>query len=161
VSANLPKPVELSADLDAYEAKYMDGQGAVVLRTKTRMDWRAIASTGAVAAVLVVKCAMDVGLGLGLGLGVGGGLLLLGLSFAVLRVRVTTECVDIDYGMIGPKIPLAAIESVEAVVHRHRSPLRWGVSPLGKGEWLYSIAGDEGRAVKIVWRGPNGQRRVH
>jgi hypothetical protein len=159
--SNLPRPIEPSETLDEYEARYMAGQGALVLQAKTRTNWQAPAFAGTTAIFVVAWCATHAALGLGLGLGLGAALTLLGLSFAVLRVQVTSEFVDIHYGLIGPKIPIAAIESAEPVVHEHRSLLRWGVSPLGPGEWLYSIAGDEGRAVKIVWRGTAGKRRVH
>lgn len=159
--SNLPRPVEATDALDPYEAKYMHGRGAVVLQAKTLTNWQAPAFAGVMSAFVVVWCATHAALGAGLGLGLGACLMLLGLFFAVLRVKVTSEYVDIHYGLIGPKIPVGAIESVEAVVHAHRSLLRWGVSPLGRGEWLYSIAGDEGRAVKIVWRSPEGRRRVH
>jgi hypothetical protein len=158
----LPRPVERTTEtLDEYEARYMPGQGALVLRAKTSTNWQAPAFAGTVAVFVVLWCATHAGLGLGLGLGLGAALTLLGLTFAVLRVQITSELVDVHYGLFGPKIPIAAIESAEPVVHEHRSPLRWGVSPLGRGEWLYSIAGDEGRAVKIVWRGTDGKRRVH
>lgn len=159
-----PKPSqskEPSVALDHYQAQYMAGRGAVVLHAKTRSNWHAPGLSAVSALFVVVWCATHVNLGLAMGLGLGGFIMFLGLFFAVLRVKVTTEHVDIHYGLLGPKIPLVAIESVEAVRHGHNSFLRWGISPLGRGEWLYAVAGDEGRAVKIVWRNRSGKRRVH
>ena len=158
--SNLPQRIEAAGGVDAYEREYMNDGELVVMREKTRMDWRATGFAAA-ASIFVVAWSATHGLGLGLGLGVGVGLFLFSLLFAVLRVRVTTEHVEVQYGLIGPKIPLHAIESIEAVEHEWTGFLRWGVSPLGRGEWLYSIAGDEGRAVKIVWRNLEGRRQVH
>lgn len=152
---------EPASDLDPYEAKYMAGRGEALLHAKTRSNWKAPALAAVTSAFVVIWSATHAGLGLGLGVGLGAFLMLLGLFFAVLRVKVTSEHVDVHYGLIGPKIPLASIESVEAVTHGWSSFLRWGITPVGRGEWLYAIAGDEGRAVKIVWRTKSGRRQVH
>ena len=138
----------------------MAGREAL-LHAKTRSNWKAPALAGVASVFMVVWCAMHAHLGFALGLGLAAFFMLLGLFFAVLRVKVTTEHVDVHYGLIGPKIPLASIESVEAVTHDWNSFLRWGITPVGRGEWLYAIAGDEGRAVKIVWRTKSGGRQVH
>lgn len=159
--SKVPERVGSTESLDPYEAQHMATQGVVVLQTKTRTNWHAPAYAGGMALFILVWCATHAHLGVAMGLGVGAVFMLIGLFFAVLRIKVTTEYVDIHYGLIGPKIPLDSIESVKAIVHRHRSFLRWGISPLGRGKWLYSVAGDKGRAVEIVWRGPKGDRRVH
>ena len=159
--SNLPQRIEPAEELDAYERDYMNDGQAVVMRAKTRIDWRAPGVLGGLAVFFIVWCATRAGLGLPLGLGLGVPMMLMGLFFAVLRVRVTTEHVEVQYGMMGPKIPLRSIESVEAIEHGWNSWVRWGVSPVGPGAWLYSVAGDKGRAVKIVWRTKAGRRRVH
>jgi hypothetical protein len=156
-----PLACQESAPLDHYQEQCMGGDAAVVLHVKTRSNWQAPALAGAAALFVIVWCAMHINLGLGLGLSLGGFIMLLGLFFGVLRVKITPEHVDIHYGMIGPKIPLTAIERIEPVQHDYSSFLRWGISPIGRGEWLYAVAGDQGRAVKIVWRSPSGKRRVH
>ena len=145
--------------LDPYEAQYMGEQGSALLHAKTRTNWQAPALTGAAALFVLGWCATHSSLGLGLGL--GGFLVLLGLFFSVLRVKVTTEHVDVHYGIIGPKIPIGSIESVESITHGYNSFGRWGVSPVGRGEWLYAVAGDQDRAVKITWRNGRGRRLVH
>ncbi len=156
---DLPQKAPSDSGLDAYESAYMGGAPALY-RDKVRANWKAPALAGGLAVFVVAWCATH-GLGLGLGLGLGTGIALLGLVFSVVRVKVTAEFVEVQYGLWGPKIPISAIESVEAVTHEYRSPLRWGISPIARGEWLYSIAGDEGRAVKIIWRTSSGRRRVH
>gem|GEM_PF-2753924 len=159
---NLPQKTQSKDDVDAvdaYESTYMGGEPAL-FRDKAHANWRAPTYAGTMAVSITLWSATH-GLGLGLGLALGGGVALLGLVFAVVRVKVTSEFVDVHYGIFGPKIPLSAIESVEAVVHDYTSPLRWGISPLGRGKWLYSISGDKGRAVKIVWRTSSGKTRTH
>lgn len=151
-----PSPAQ---SLDRYEAKYMAESGEDRLRVKTRMDRRGVTVFAAIAAVIMVQSISHSAPLLVLTLGIG--MLLLGLAFSVLRVRLTDSHLQVQYGMIGPSIPLDAIESVDAVTHDHRSWLRWGVSPLARGTWLYSIAGDQGRAVKVVWRNAKGERRIH
>ena len=144
--------------LDPYERAYMSDGQAVVMREKTQMNWKA-QGFAAVGSLFVLVWSVTHGNVL-LGLGLGVGLMLFSLLFAVLRVRVTTEHVHVQYGVMGPKIPLASIESVEAVEHQWTNVLRWGVSPVGRSQWLYSIAGDDGRAVKITWL-KQGKRLVH
>ncbi|NVB42928.1 hypothetical protein G6O69_34220 [Pseudenhygromyxa sp. WMMC2535] len=149
------------AKLDLYAAKYMASDSPAVVLSKTRASWQAPAFGSATALFILLWCATHASLGLPLGLLLSAGVLLLSLFFAVLRIKVTPEFIDVHYGLLGPKIPLEAIETVEAVTHGRDSWLRWGISPLSRGEWLYSIAGDEGRAVKIVWRDAGGRRRTH
>lgn len=156
---DLPERLHPDGGLDAYESTYMGGAPAL-FRDKAHVDWRAPTLSVGVAVFVAVWCATH-GLGLGLGLGLAVSIALLGLVFTVVRVKVTADFVEVQYGLFGPKIPLAAIESVEAITHEYRSPLRWGISPVARGEWLYSFAGDAGRAVKVIWRNSSGQRRVH
>lgn len=150
--------IEPASALDGYERDYMSDGEVVIMREKTRMNWKAQGFAALGSLFVVVWSVTHANVLLGLGLGVG--LMLFSLLFAVLRIRVTTEHVHVQYGVMGPKIPLASIESVEAVEHQWTSALRWGVSPVGRGQWLYSIAGDDGRAVKITWT-KQGKRLVH
>lgn len=147
------------AKLDPYEAKYMSTGGAVVFRSKLRSNWKVPAYTGALAAFIAVWGATHANLAVGL---VSAFLILFtGVMFSVLRVVISSTHVDVQYGIFGPKIPLSAIKSVEPVIHGYQSLFRWGITPLRSGEWLYTVAGDEGRAVKITWTTGRGKRRVH
>jgi len=159
--SKLPVPVGNGEALDPYETQYMTGQGEAVLQVKTRTNWHAPAYAGGMAVFIFIWCAMHAHLGVMMGLGMAATSILTGLFFAVLRVKVTTECVDIHYGMIGPKIPLSSIESVKPTKHDHQGFMRWGISPLGRKKWLYSVPGDGGSAIEIVWRGRRGNRRTH
>jgi hypothetical protein len=145
-------------ELDAYEANYMAGPTGTLFRSKARSSWVGPAFT-AVIALFVLLWGATHGQ-LILALIVAPAMALVGLFFTVIRVRVSAISVDVQYGLLGPSIPIESIESAEAFIHSYRNPLRWGISPTGKGERLYTIPGDGGRAVKIVWR--DGERRkVH
>lgn len=137
----------------------MSKDGAVVFRSKLRSNWKVPAFAGTMAAFMVVWGATHATLGVGLVSAVIT--LFVGLMFSVLRIVISSKYVDVQYGIFGPKIPLSAIESVEPVIHRYQSAFRWGITPLRNGEWLYAIAGDEGRAVKITWTTRRGKRQAH
>ena len=146
-------------DLDLYEAKYMSGDELVVFRSKVRASWQVHALAGATALFCLVWSGLHahwVG-----GLVSVAVILFTWLFLGVMRVKVSTTAVDIHYGLLGPRIPIRSIESAESVQHSHRSFLRWGISPNLQGEWIYSIGGNQGRAVKIVWRNARGRRKVH
>jgi len=81
------------------------------------------------------------------------------LLFSVRRVTVTGRHVHVQYGVIGPKIPLDAIDEVEALPFDIKRPGGWGIHYV-RGEWVYGMPGDEGRAVRIVWRDAKGRRKV-
>lgn len=152
--------IEASAqpDLDAYENNYMAGTTGTLFRSKAQSSWGGPAFA-AVIALFVLLWGATHGQ-LILALSVAPAMALVGLFFSVIRIRVSETSVDVQYGLLGPSIPIESIESVEAIAHSYRNPLRWGISPTGKGERLYTIPGDGGRAVKIVWR--DGKRRkVH
>jgi len=79
------------------------------------------------------------------------------LLFAVLRATVTTTHVHIQYGLFGPKIPLASIASCEAVTYDWKKYGGWGIRRAADGSWAYNMAGDQGRAVRIEWRDEGGK----
>lgn len=78
------------------------------------------------------------------------------LLFAVLRATVTTTHVHIQYGLFGPKIPLASISSCEAVTYDWKKYGGWGIRRGADGSWAYNMAGDQGRAVRLEWRDEEG-----
>ena len=158
-SEQLPILRDPDSELDPYESEYMSRDGEIVWRSKLRSNWQVHAFTGTVALVGLAWCFAQARFGVGIALAVWT--LLTGVFFSVIRASVSTTHVDVHYGLFGPRIPIAAIESAEPVTHEHRGFLRWGISPLGRGEWLHMVPGDEGRAVKITWVARNGQRRVH
>jgi hypothetical protein len=144
---------------DAYESEYMRGEGMVVYRDKTRSPWQLHAICGVSAAVLIATAIAAPGGWVGMVFGVTI-IAFVWLLFSVLRVTVSQGHVNVQLGLFGPKIPIFAIESVEAVEYDWKDFGGWGIRLNGKGEWMYNLPGDGGRAVRIVWRNRKGKRKV-
>ncbi|HET6584176.1 MAG TPA: hypothetical protein VFG69_12025 [Nannocystaceae bacterium] len=143
--------------VDAYERKYMAGQGMVLYRGKRPAPkWLQLA-TGSMAIVgLVMLFTPSWITGL---VFVPLGIILWAL-FAVLRFTVSEGAVTVQYGLFGPTIPTAAIESAEAIDYDWKKFGGWGIRYSIDGEWMYNMPGDHGRAVRIVWRDERGRRCV-
>lgn len=151
-------PVDGARGPDLYERKFMAGQGTVLHRDKSRAGWpihaifgasmlAVLGSAVASGAWLIVPAALPV-------------LALLWLMFSVLRVTVSAGSVKVQYGLFGPEIPVAAIESAQATSYDWKQFGGWGIRRGRGGEWIYNMPGDGGRATRIVWRDARGKRRV-
>lgn len=158
-------PVEPARPPDPYERTYMPGEGVVLYRDKNRASWHlhavfALSTMAVFGAALAAGGAAGGAVGLAIGLPM---IALLWLLFAVLRVTVSEGHVSVQYGLFGPKIPIAAIESAEAVRYDWKKFGGWGIrrSLTGEVEWLYNMPGDGGNAVRIIWRDAKGRRRIH
>ncbi|MBK6923109.1 MAG: hypothetical protein IPH07_37320 [Deltaproteobacteria bacterium] len=139
-----------SAAVDPYERTYMAGQGVVLHRDKRPAPkWMQLllGSTALAGVALLFTAAWASGLVM-----IPVGVVLWAL-FSVLRVSVSEGAVSIQYGLFGPTIPTAAIESAEAVDYDWK---RFG--GLGIRREMYNMPGDHGRAVRIVWRGGTKRR---
>ena len=143
---------------DPYEAEYMRGQGVVLYRDKSRAPWPLHAIMATVSAV-VVGSAIATGTWLEAAISLPI-LALVWILFSVLRVTVSEGHVNVQYGLFGPKIPIAAIESAEPVSYDWKRFGGWGIRMNASGEWMYNMPGDGGKAVKIVWRNKKGKRKV-
>lgn len=144
---------------DSYESEYMRGEGMVLYRDKTRSPWQLHAICGTVAAMMIAAAIAAPAAWVGSAFG----LLLIGflwVLFSVLRVTVSEGHVNVQLGLFGPKIPIAAIESVEALEYDWKQFGGWGIRLNSKGEWMYNLPGDGGRAVRLVWRDRKGRRKV-
>lgn len=154
-------PVDPARPPDLYEQRYMAAEGVVLYRHKHSAPWQLHAIFVA-SMVAVFASAFAVGGVAGGAVGVAVGfpmIALVWILFSVLRVSVSERHVNLQYGLFGPKIPIAAIEQAELVQHDWRRVGRWGRRSLA-GEWVYNMPGDGGRAVRIVWRDARGKRRV-
>jgi hypothetical protein len=143
--------------VDAYERKYMAGQGAVLYRGKRPAPkWLQLAtgSMTLVGLVMLFTPSWMTGL-VFIPLGV-----VLWALFAVLRLTVSEGAVNVQYGLFGPTIPTEAIESVAAVDYDWKKFGGWGIRYSIDGEWMYNMPGDHGRAVRIVWRDKRGRRCI-
>lgn len=158
-----PQPVALARREDevrlpdAYEREYMRSDGALLARDKR-------AAGGWLHAIFGVSAASIAALSLASGAwGSLATLPLLGalwLLFSVLRVSVSEASVNIQFGLFGPKIPIAAIESAEARNYNAMKFGGWGIKRSFDGEWIYNMPGDGGRGLRIVWRDAKGRERV-
>ncbi len=151
-------PVTANRPPDPYERKFMAGQGTVLYRDKHRAPWPLHAIMGASAlAVIVAAVATGELISLAIGLPV---LAIVWLLFSVLRVTVSAGTVNVQYGLFGPEIPMAAIESAAATTYDWKKFGGWGTPGPRDDGWSYNMRGDGGRAVRIVWRDPQGRRVV-
>ncbi len=151
-------PVEAVPLPDPYERKYMAGEGVVLFRDKSRAPWSLNALfLVAMATVTVTSLTVGTAFALLFSLPV---LAIVWLFFVVLRVTVSQGAVNVQYGLFGPRIPIAAIESAEPITYDWKHFGGWGIRRARDGAWLYNMPGDGDRAVRIVWRGPKGRRKT-
>lgn len=150
-------PVTEGRTPDLYERKFMAGQGMVLHRDKSRAGGLVHAMFAGTMLMLVVGALVTGAWPLLLAVPVQT---LLWLMFSVLRVTVSTGSLKVQYGLFGPEIPIAAIESAEAVSYDWKRFGGWGIRRGRGGEWIYNMPGDGGRAVRVVWRDAEGKRRV-
>ncbi len=148
---------------DDYEARYMAGEG-VIYRDKIkapRSFFALLALPMAIQAFALAAVALQgkpVPLVTYLMFPFMMALLaVMGLLFAVLRVTVTRREVLVQYGLFGPKIPLEAIQSCEAVVYDWKQYGGWGIRRGRDGSTAYNMMGDAGRAVRMVWKDAKGK----
>ena len=149
-------PVEAGRSPDLYERTYMPGEGTVLYRDKRRAPWQLQALfTGSALVVMLATIGSGQLWALAIGL---PPLLIIWLLFAVLRVTVSEGHVNIQYGLFGPKIPISAIQTVEAQSYDWKTYGGWGIRYAGKRTWMYNMPGDGGRCVRITWRDAQGTR---
>lgn len=87
-------------------------------------------------------------------------LVLVWLLFAVMRVTVTTKRVNIQLGLFGPNVLIDDIISCEDVEYDWKKYGGWGIRHARDGSWAYNMMGDAGRAVKLVYKTPKGDKTV-
>lgn len=144
---------------DAYEAEYMRGQGMVLHRDKSRAPWTIHALLGGLTAMAIAGAFVAPGAWVSAVI-TAPILLTVWLLFSVLRVSVSEGHVNIQYGLFGPKIPIAAIQSAEVVAYDWKRFGGWGIKMNMQGEWIYNMPGDGGRAVRITWTDKRGRTKV-
>jgi hypothetical protein len=146
-------PVEAGRPPDLYERAYMPGEGAILHRDKRRAPWQMHALFGTIAGLYALLGVLQPWALVAL-----PPLLMLWLLFAVLRVSVSEGHVNVQFGLFGPRIPMAAIESAELMRYDWKAYGGWGIRRPGERVWAYNMPGDGGQAVRIVWHDARGQR---
>lgn len=149
---------------DAYEAEYMQGDDALHREKLTFPTWfrwflglavagvpgfalaQALAA-GDMTAVAILAAAVPV-------------MLFFVLMLSALRVTVTPDHVRVQYGPIGPKIPIERIEHCEAEDYELWRYGGYGIRySVIEGAWCYNMVGDNGKAVRIHYRTESGALR--
>ncbi len=154
--SDLVRADEVRPAVDAFEQRFMVADHGVPYRQRRRPSWKYHATFLFIALVLVLESGSVLAGALGLSL-TG----FLWLFFAVLRISVDEEFVQVRFGLFGPKIPLSSIRSAEAIRYdwtkfrgsfiRHRFLSR---------QTLYSMPGDAGHGVSIRWEDERGRERT-
>ncbi len=148
------------AGADAYEREYMKGEGLVLYRDKQRSPWQMTALLGGIGIVSllpVIAGAAGAWISAAITLPM---LFLIWVLMGVLRETVSQGTVDVQYGLFGPKIPIAAIEAVAPTEYKWTTVGGWGIRRGPGGSWVYNMPGDGGRAVRIEWKDAKGKRKV-
>lgn len=160
---------EPNRQADDYEARYMSGHGGVLYRDKLRAPglFHAIM---AVPTLFTLLMTIPVLMGWGskpappevalLTLGITAFLGLCWVLFSVLRITVSRDELVVQYGVFGPRIAITSIESCEVVDYDAMKYGGWGIKRAADGSWAYNMIGDEGRAVKVVYRDGNGTSTI-
>jgi len=79
-------------------------------------------------------------------------LFLVWILFSTLRISVTAKEVHVQYGLLGPRIPIGAIEACEACEYDWKQYGGWGIRFGRDGSVAYNMLGDGGRAVRITYK---------
>jgi hypothetical protein len=131
----------------------MPGEGLVLHRDKARAPWQVHALFAGIAGLYALLAVVQPWALVAL-----PPLLVVWLLFAVLRVTVSEGHVNVQFGLFGPRIPVAAIASVERIRYDWRAYGGFGIRRPGERVWAYNMPGDGGQAVRIVWHDARGQR---
>jgi len=144
---------------DEYERRFMSADGDVLFRDRAVVPRAFLGFLGAVgvgiaALAAIVPEAWPAAL---------IGLPTLGFTAAfmmALRTAVTTDVVHIQYGVIGPRIPIEAIERCQAIDYKLWQVGGWGIRLTLDGTTVYNMMGDGQRAAEIVYRDGKKTKRV-
>ncbi len=144
---------------DDYEKKFMGAEDIIYREKQTMPAWLRILVALMVMATLSAISTGGLWLFALLPVYLVTGLLLFMMSS--LRVTLTNEQLNIQYGLIGPEIPLSKIESAEPIKYSLLDSGGWGVRySLTKRSWIYNVMGDQGNAVQLKYRTKNEKQKT-
>lgn len=143
---------------DSYETEYMGGGEALMRDRRGMPKWmHALFLLPMVLQLAVAATLFAMGNAVGfVNLAVVPLLALMWALFLYLRVTVTKEALHIQYGLFGPRIPLASIEKVEVGTYDWVAHGGFGIRRSRKGGVAYSTPGGNGKCVAITYRDTKG-----
>jgi hypothetical protein len=157
-----------TSEADEYEIKYMGGRRAIA-RSRKRFPWWFHITMNTPAAICGITAAVAAATGatpdvpaLLAGLGIGAGLLCsaLWLLFTHVRITVTMDHLHVQYGVLGPKIAIRDVVSIQAEQYDWKEFGGWGLKVSKRdGAQAYSVAGGADRGVRIEYRAEDGSIR--
>lgn len=153
---------------DDYEKNYMAAGGTVLHREKSVAPWYfhlffVVPLLGSFAGGIapLAAGAPDGLIGLAVTVPIAFVLLMAWLLFTVLRVTVSTEAMHIQYGLFGPKIPIAKIKKAQSVDYDWKEFGGWGIKRSFKdGAMIYNMLGDKGRAIRVTYEDESGKEKT-
>ena len=143
-SAQAPAP-------DPYEAKYMSGPGGALYFAKLTAP-RFFHAIFLLPLVVSVMSALVTHAPFVVPLVSVIPLFFVWILFSALRISVTAKEVHVQYGLLGPRIPIEAIESCEPCDYDWKQYGGWGIRHGRDGTVAYNMLGDGGRAVRITYK---------
>lgn len=147
---------------DDYERSHMTPDEGVLYRDKfvSHWSWHAIMGATGLASTLPLLLTPEGAEQWPMILLMAASLAIVWLMFAVLRVSVSSQKVQIQLGLFGPEIPIEQITRAEAVDYDWKTYGGWGIRRGKDGSWAYNMVGDAGRAARIEYTDEKGKERA-
>jgi hypothetical protein len=144
---------------DPYEAKYMSGPDGALYFAKMTAS-RFFHLLFLLPLLLIIGSALVAHAPLLVPLVSAIPLFFVWILFSTLRISVTRREVYVQYGYLGPRIPIEAIESCEACDYDWEQYGGWGIRHGRDGTVAYNMLGDRGRAVRITYKKGNKTKKL-
>lgn len=154
-------PNALAPAPDEYEAEYMPGGGQVLHRSKIVARRMALLMTalGVLMGVLALVSFFNAPLVAAVTLSLGSLVMLfVGIGLSVMRTKVTSEELHVQYGLWGPRVPIDSITACNVVPYDWKEFGGWGIKRSRAGVWSYTPTLVD-RVVSVSWTDERGKNK--
>ncbi len=161
VSEKPPDIPALTPAPDEYESEYMPGGGQVLHRSKlvARRLALLMLTLGVLMGGLAVVSFFNAPLFAAIMLSFGSlTMLFVSLGLSVMRTKVTSEELHVQYGLWGPRVPITALTSCNVIPYDWKKFGGWGIKRSMDGVWSYTPTMVE-RVVAISWTDDKGKTK--
>ena len=161
MSQKPPDVPVLTPPPDEYESEYMPGGGQVLHRSKlvARRLALLMLTLGVLMGVLAGVSFFTGPLFASIMLAFGSlTMLFVSLGLSVMRTKVTSEELHVQYGLWGPRVPITAITSCNVIPYDWKKFGGWGIKRSMDGVWSYTPTMVE-RVVAISWTDDKGKTK--